>query len=561
MSNCSWCQKDFEISPEERELRVSLSPVIAGVTYALPDPKLCPDCRMQRRMAFRNERRLFRRTAASGVPILSMYREGTPFPVMENKTWWSDENDPLQYGRDIDWNRPFFEQMAELVRVVPRLQYFKASEERMQNSDYTNCVSDLKDCYLVFAGNNNEKCSYCDYSNLSYNCIDCYFCQTCTECYECIDCDNCSRLVSSQNCKTCSDSYFLYDCRDVQNSIGCVGLRSKSYHILNKEVTKEEFEATLAQLKQGNRDVYTQLAAAFEQLKATKPKKFIQGEGNEAVTGNVLFNAKECTHCFDITNCERMMFATFMMDSKDCMDYYAWGEDSNQMYEAVGTGEKAYGSQFISHSFGVKECQYLDLCMYTSNCFGCVGLKKNQYCILNKQYTKEEYEALVPRLIEHMKTTGEWGEFFPVSLSSFPYVDSVANYFYPMTAAEVGERGWQVVEEMALNAQGGEVPNTPIAAYADPTKAAELLPQVFACAATGQGFKITSLELSYLLKMGLPLPDKSPETRFRERLKKRNPRKLWDRPCDKCGSALKTSFDPAKGDTVYCEACYQASIL
>jgi hypothetical protein len=27
-----------------------------------------------------------------------------------------------------------------------------------------------------------------------------------------------------------------------------------------------------------------------------------------------------------------------------------------------------------------------------------------EYCILNKQYTKEEYEILVPKIIEHMKT-------------------------------------------------------------------------------------------------------------------------------------------------------------
>jgi len=31
-----------------------------------------------------------------------------------------------------------------------------------------------------------------------------------------------------------------------------------------------------------------------------------------------------------------------------------------------------------------------------------------KYCILNKQYSKEEYEELVPKIIEHMQKTGEW---------------------------------------------------------------------------------------------------------------------------------------------------------
>ena len=36
------------------------------------------------------------------------------------------------------------------------------------------------------------------------------------------------------------------------------------------------------------------------------------------------------------------------------------------------------------------------------HCFGCVGFKHKQYCILNKQYTKEEYEKLVQKIIKQM---------------------------------------------------------------------------------------------------------------------------------------------------------------
>lgn len=561
MHTCLWCSKSFEISSEEAQLRASLSPVIAGVTYALPDPKLCPDCRMQRRMAFRNERKLFRRNSSTtGQPILSMHRPDTPFPVIENKEWWSDANDPMVHGRDIDWNRPFFEQIAELVRAVPRLQYFKYAEERMVNSDYTNCSGDLKDCYLVFATGGAEKSSYLDYSNGSYSCFDCYFSPNCTECYECVNCDNCTRVAYGENTRTCSYSWFLYDCRDVQNSIACVGLRNKKYHILNKPVSEEEFKKAAADLISGDRAVYERLRQAFEALKATKPKKYIQGDNNENVTGDAISFSRDCRECYDTYKAERVMYAAWFYDGKDCMDYYAWGE-AQQCYEAVGCGDGAYGCQFTSASFGLKECQYMDLCMYCSNCFGCVGLKKKQYCILNKQYTKEEYEALVPKLIAHMQATGEWGEFFSMDMTTLPYADSVANYFFPVSAQEVQKRGWWQADEVRQVAQGGEVPNVPITTFADPTKAAELLQQVFACAKTGQGFKITSLELSFLLQMGLPLPTKAPEIRFQERFAQRNPHHLWDRPCGHCGKALKTSFDPAKGDTVYCEECYQTLVL
>lgn len=57
-----------------------------------------------------------------------------------------------------------------------------------------------------------------------------------------------------------------------------------------------------------------------------------------------------------------------------------------------------------------------------SNCFGCVGLHDGyEHCILNTQYTKEEYQLLVPQIIEHMMKTGEWEESFPPKLSSYGY--------------------------------------------------------------------------------------------------------------------------------------------
>jgi hypothetical protein len=80
-----------------------------------------------------------------------------------------------------------------------------------------------------------------------------------------------------------------------------------------------------------------------------------------------------------------------------------------------------------------------------SNLFLCVGLRNKSYCILNKQYTKEEYEELVPRIIEKMMTTPlrqgfegqmEWGEFFPTSLSPFGYNETVAQEYFPMMREE-----------------------------------------------------------------------------------------------------------------------------
>jgi hypothetical protein len=74
MKNCTQCQSSFEVTESDRKLIEAVSPVIAGQKYLIPDPTLCPDCRMQRRMTFRNERKLYRsKSALSGKSMVSLY--------------------------------------------------------------------------------------------------------------------------------------------------------------------------------------------------------------------------------------------------------------------------------------------------------------------------------------------------------------------------------------------------------------------------------------------------------------------------------------------------------
>jgi len=57
--------------------------------------------------------------------------------------------------------------------------------------------------------------------------------------------------------------------------------------------------------------------------------------------------------------------------------------------------------------------------MSSNNLFGCVGLKHSAHSVLNISLSQQEYETLVPKIIDHMISTGEWGEFFHPSISPF----------------------------------------------------------------------------------------------------------------------------------------------
>lgn len=74
-----------------------------------PAPTFCPECRMQRRLAFRNERALFRRKCdLCEKDIIAMYPKGTPFPVYCLECFNSDKWDPMNFGVEFDAKNSFF---------------------------------------------------------------------------------------------------------------------------------------------------------------------------------------------------------------------------------------------------------------------------------------------------------------------------------------------------------------------------------------------------------------------------------------------------------------------
>ena len=100
---------------------------------------MCPEERLRRRLQWNKILTLHKRTSdLSGESIISMHPLDSPLVVYSQKEWWSDEWNPLDYGRDFDFSRPFFEQFAELMRIVPHMS-LENQYDALENSDYVNC--------------------------------------------------------------------------------------------------------------------------------------------------------------------------------------------------------------------------------------------------------------------------------------------------------------------------------------------------------------------------------------------------------------------------------------
>jgi len=538
VKKCNNCEEDFKIDPEDQSFYERMK---------VPEPTLCPACRMQRRLAARNDRFLYRTNSSlSGISMITMYDPQNGLVVYDNKEWWSDNWDPLQYGKKFDFSRPFFCQFRELQQVVPRFNLFNNASE---NSEYVNYVTYSKNCYLMYGSWFNEDCMYCQTMNECKNSMDCLFLDKSELCYENVDCGNNFRAFFCQNCHNISDCYFCFDCKNCRNCIGCYNLRNKEYQILNKPVSKEEFEETKNKFSS-----YDELSHAKEFFLNASRKGAIHrdviAENNQNSTGDLLFNCKNVKQCFSTYRSEDTAYSARCFDQKDSYDF-----------EAGGKGELLYenmSNDFSFNSISCTTCEYMinshysDMCFHCDDCIGCVSLRHKRFCILNKQYTEEEYRELSSKVIEHMRNTKEWGEFFPIQKSLFGYNETLAQEYYPMTREEAVKKGyrWKEEEQVNISEQIYKLPDN-INEVED-----EILNKVLACDTCGKNFRIIENELRFYRKEGLAIPRMCPNCRHHLRFSMRPPRRLWERKCSKCKKDITTSYSPDKKFKIYCEDCY-----
>jgi hypothetical protein len=547
---CVISGQDFVISEEEQTLLDQLSPVIGGTKYSLPIPDISPAERQRRRLAFRNVRYLHHRKCDfSGKTIISPYSKDTSHTVYHSDIWWSDKWDPLDYGRDFDFSRPFFEQFAELYRDVPTLHHYVIHSE---NCEYINGASQCKNCYLCFDIDRSEDCYYLTNAKDAKDCLDSINLKDCELCYSCVDCEKCYSLQYSERSVGCYDSMFLADCRNCKNCIGCVNLVNKEYHIFNQPVSKEEFKAY--KLKLNSKKALQAFEKQWKDYVLKFPKKYYFGHSNEDFSGNNIQNIKDSQNCFDSFNLQDCHHCNFVTNSHHCMDYDLFGENSQWIYNCIATGLNCSNNICSFHIWtGSSDILYSYQMISSSNCFGSCGLRNKEYCIFNKQYSKEEYEELVPKIIEHMKKTGEWGQFFPASMSPFGYNETVADEHFPLTKDEILKQGLHWKDEDQYSSYQGPAPNIPDQiSDVDDSICKEIIP----CAKSSIPFKIIPQELKFYKRMNIPLPTLAPKTRYEELKERRNQQLLWDRKCQKCHAELKTSYQESQSEIVYCEACF-----
>ncbi len=585
---CQNCKQNFTIDPEDFQFYEKIK---------VPPPTFCPECRMQRRFVARAAMALYwRECALCGNRMLSMYSSDKPYTVYCLSCWNSDKWDATSYGQDYDFSKNFFEQFSRLLKRVPRPSLL-VEHGTVENSEYCNQVDHVKNCYLVFNAAYNEQCYYCHSINRSKEAFDSMHLDGCELVYGCFQSQQSYRSSYLINSRNCMDSYFLKDCVNCKDCLGCFGLKDKQYYIFNQPYSKEEYVTELKNMRLDTYEGMSEARKKFDEYISHFPIRSLYQRLTANVSGNYIYESKNCINCFIVNGVERGKYVQFMETPpiKDVMDYTVWGDKAELVYECSGCGFGISNLKFSRVTVQTLNATYADLVTASSNIFASVGLQKKSYCILNKQYSKEEYEKLLPKIIQQMQDMPyvdakgreyRYGEFWPPFLVDLAYNESIAQEYFPLTKKAANDLGYSwkdaEVRSYAISKKPEDLPSS-IDEVND-----SILKETIGCMHGGTceeqcstAFRIIPQELQFYKRMRLPLPRLCPNCRYYERVRLREQLDLIERKCNCAGissedGAYKNTAShfhneevcPNKFETssaekqiVYCESCYQSEVV
>ena len=150
-----------------------------------------------------------------------------------------------------------------------------------------------------------------------------------------------------------------------------------------------------------------------------------------------------------------------------------------------------------------------------------------------------------------MIENGEYGRFFPKSLSPLYYNKSESNLYFPLAREEAIKRGfkWDDQKEPEDSKPAIQVPDN-IRDVKDDILQAEIK-----CLITGKKYKIIKQELDYYRKNNIPIPTISPLQRISDRSSILKINELHVTKCAKCGKEIKTVYN-SDNLLIYCDECY-----
>lgn len=453
----------------------------------------------------------FLKDIASWFPIMLVKNKGkiSIFPdtprsgnIVDKKQYFEKHENTLL--DEINLEGDFFDLFQQNFRdsYKPNVIHFRDN----LNSDFSNCVFGAQNVYLSFVI--WEECENIAYSCIVYNhCSNVLYSMAvfnhCDNIYYCSNVSNSSNIFYSINIHNGSHITNCSNLMGCHNCIECDGLENMSYCYQNKQYSKQEFN---------------EIQKTYQASHYTLEKKW-SNFASENTSGQNIFYSNDVEKWYFVNRLDSWRNVFYIGGwklSTDFYDVFESGLDSKDFYGVTTSGgmsNNVYCSCLIDNGCShILYSYFLDSCSF---CVWCVGLKNKSYCILNKQYSKEEWNILADKIFSKMELDGSLGEFFPWKMTPFHFNDTMAWLLWNFTKQEVTSDGyiWRDEEIKVDIPEGSRVITVmDLADYQgrDSDGSWKINPEIMKVVIrdeAGNYYRIVQMEYDFLVKHGLSLPD------------------------------------------------------
>jgi hypothetical protein len=366
--------------------------------------------------------------------------------IVPGKHYDLSRDDLMLVWMNYDASISFFDNYALLYGRIPlpsRMVYVNA-----ENCDYAEAAWMSKSVYLsILAIGDCENILYTFYTQDNVknvlnsvmvwdNSESIYFSTAIIQSYQ---------VFYSKYVVNSSNIWFSANMVGCRECIGCHNLENKEYCIENVQLTKDEYIQRKNEILR-NKHIFLEKYLSIRDKWENIGSKDVQWE-----------------FCIYSENVENGYFGYRVKNAKNIL--FVWDKDgrknvydtlcSDQKWEGdlywcinLWPGSNCYFSDcFIGHSL-----YYCFNCIECSFCLWCIGLKNKSYCILNKQYTKEEWEILAEKIFASMEADGTLGDFFPAELNPFYFNDTMAYLVDDSFTKEEIETAWYLWRDEPIRA-------------------------------------------------------------------------------------------------------------
>ena len=591
-ADCIYCGKNFIITDLEEGLLQK---------HRFKNPEHCPTCNFKLLNSYLNDKHLYNRVDSKNwKKIISIFSEDFNWKVIDAKEYKKFILDDRWFLFWKDISDDIFSDFINLNKSFPKPARF--IYPWLENADYSSHVGRSKNLYLSY-------CVFTDCEDIYYSLRVIWNCKNIYNSYNIVESSN---IYNSKNVwksynidfsDTIINSSNILYCSDISNSQECIfscNQHNSKYKIFNKQYSKTEYLEV-------KKDIINKLKSKYSEKII---KKYLDFKKTELV--------KEC---LSMNRNEKVIWDT-IYDSKNSFNIHIWNSIENSInvmtawdkandiiiniINSVELGENCenviWSCSFwvnvfnIFFSFSIVEnSKFIYYCDDIESCeemMFCVWLKNKKYCILNKQYSKEQYFEKKEKIINKLVSEKKWWDSLWLEFSRFPYNDTLSyDYFkinkiinfdksetiinknstWIITVLEdkfiskaILDLGWEKKIDITFRTKNKEI-NIP--ENSDTILAKDLpnidevnsniLKKVIICEESWRPFRIIEQELEFLKKKWFPLPKIHHELRIEKLVDSRPFWQLFMQNCDKCWENTPSIFKQKPEYKTYCKKCYK----